>query len=81
MPAYKLHYFSSRGMGETIRQIFAVAKQDYEDVRYQLADFQQHKDKFPFGQLPVLEEDGKQLGQSGTIQRYLARKFGEYGLN
>ncbi|KHJ91458.1 hypothetical protein OESDEN_08679 [Oesophagostomum dentatum] len=35
----------------------------------------------PFGQLPVLEIDGKQLAQSIAISRFLARKFGFAGSN
>lgn len=31
----------------------------------------------PFGVLPMLEVDGKQLSQAGAIFRYLAREFGE----
>ena len=37
-----------------------------------------HVSDMPFGQLPLLETEGFALGQSLTIARYLARKFGEF---
>ena len=35
----------------------------------------------PFGQVPILEVDGKVLSQSITIARYLARQHGLAGKN
>lgn len=35
----------------------------------------------PFGHVPVLEVDGKQLSQSVTIARYLAKQHGLAGRN
>ena len=34
MPTYKLTYFNVRGLAETSRFMFAAAKQDYEDFRF-----------------------------------------------
>jgi len=36
MPSYKLQYFDIRGLAETARFIFAVAKVPYEDARFSL---------------------------------------------
>ncbi|KAI6234507.1 Glutathione S-transferase sigma [Aphelenchoides fujianensis] len=71
-PAYKLFYFDCRNLGETARMILRYA----QDVRIDLAEWPQLKSTFPFGTLPVLEEDGRQLGESCAIARYLGRKYG-----
>ncbi|XP_072033228.1 S-crystallin SL11-like [Amphiura filiformis] len=81
MPTYKLKYFNGRGRGELIRIIFEVAGVKYEDVRIQYEDWPSLKPKTPFGQLPVLEIDGKEVSQSKAITRYLAREYGFYGAN
>ena len=35
----------------------------------------------PFGQVPVLEVDGKKIHQSNAISRYLAKQYGLMGKN
>ncbi|KAK6739296.1 hypothetical protein RB195_021002 [Necator americanus] len=79
MPQYKFTYFNGRYIGECARQLFALADQQYDDVRLTLEEFFAIKDKLPFGQLPLLEEDDRELTQSNAINRYLARKFGFAG--
>lgn len=37
--------------------------------------------EMPFGQVPVLEVDGKKVCQSVAISRYLAKQFGVAGKN
>ncbi|CAJ0605916.1 unnamed protein product [Cylicocyclus nassatus] len=81
MVQYRLTYFDGRGTAEIIRQIFAVAGEKFEDVRVIQQGWPKLKANTPFGQLPVLEIDGKQLAQSAAIARYLARKFGLAGKN
>ncbi|KAL6736883.1 hypothetical protein Aduo_007185 [Ancylostoma duodenale] len=79
MVHYKLTYFDGRGAAEIIRQVFALAGQEYEDVRLSFEEWPKHKAEMPFGQMPVLEVDGKQLAQSLAIVRFIARKFGFAG--
>ncbi|RCN48918.1 glutathione S-transferase protein [Ancylostoma caninum] len=79
MVQYKVTYFDGRGSAEIIRQIFVLADQEFEDVRLSQEEWPMHKSEMPFGQMPVLEVDGKQLGQSLAIVRFLARKFGFAG--
>ncbi len=81
MPSYKLIYFQSRGRGETIRFIFKQAGVDFEDVRISRDGWPKHKPNTPYGSVPVLEVDDKQLAGSGSIQRYLAEEFGLAGSN
>ncbi|KAF8371418.1 hypothetical protein PRIPAC_77847 [Pristionchus pacificus] len=79
MPSYKLNYFDARGLGEVSRQIFILSGTPYEDNRIPRDQWPALKDKTPFGTLPVLEVDGKQIPQSLAIARYLAKEFGFYG--
>ncbi|KAL6725757.1 hypothetical protein Aduo_007788 [Ancylostoma duodenale] len=78
MVLYKLTYFNGRGAAEIIRQVFVLAGQEYKDVRLSYGEWPKHKAQMPFGQLPVLEVDGKQLAKSRTIVRFIARKFGSF---
>ena len=80
MVHYKLTYKQGRGLAEVSRQLFVIAKVNFEDNRITDEQLAQIKNKIPFGQLPILEEDGKMLAQSKAIARYLARKFGNLSL-
>ncbi|XP_063925672.1 glutathione S-transferase-like [Zophobas morio] len=73
-PSYKLTYFDGRGLAETSRFLFKYGGIEFEDVRIKKEEWPQWKEKFAFGQVPVLEHEGKQVGQSIAIARYLAKK-------
>jgi len=79
---YKLTYFNFYFRGEAIRQLLYLGGADFEEVTVDFTDMDKWnklKSQMPFGQLPVLEFDGKKIGQSLTINRYLANKFGFAG--
>lgn len=80
-PHYKLIYFNARGRAEHIRFIFAYAGVEYEDERISREKWPELKKKMPFGLLPVLEIDGKQVAQSNAIARHLAKQYGLAGKN
>ncbi|CAG7731359.1 unnamed protein product [Allacma fusca] len=78
MPEYKLVYFDIRAVAEPIRWIFKAAKVPFEDERISYEDWKAEKKnpRFPLGQIPTLEVDGKVWTQSYAIGRYLAKTFG-----
>ncbi len=75
MAPIKLTYFNVQGKGETIRLILEVAKAYYKDTRTDFPKWGSMKETTPFNQLPVIVMVGEELAQSGTIIRYLARKY------
>jgi glutathione S-transferase len=79
MVHYKLTYFNGRGRAEIVRLIFAVAGVEYEDVRLDKEKWPALKPSTPFGQVPIIEFEGKTFCQSNAIGRYLARKFNVAG--
>ncbi|XP_055346026.1 probable glutathione S-transferase 7 [Paramacrobiotus metropolitanus] len=79
MPSYKVSYFDMKGRGELARLVLAAAGQKFEDNRLAKGDWGTMKPGTPYGQLPVLEVDGKMLGQSGAMVRYVARQHGLMG--
>ncbi|GMS92626.1 hypothetical protein PENTCL1PPCAC_14801, partial [Pristionchus entomophagus] len=81
MPSYKLSEFDTRGLAEVSRQLFILSGTPYEDNRISKDQWPALKEKYGFGELPVLEVDGKQIPQSLAIARYLAKEFGFYGAN
>ncbi|KAH9496333.1 Glutathione S-transferase 1 [Bulinus truncatus] len=79
MPSYKLTYFNARGRAELARVLFVLGGQEFEDERIQMQDWPSLKATTPFGQLPVLDVDDKQIAESVAIVNYLAGEFGYYG--
>ncbi|XP_076766324.1 glutathione S-transferase-like [Xylocopa sonorina] len=81
MPTYKLTYFPIEGLAEPIRFLLSYAEIPFEDHRFDRDDWPKIKPTTPFGQVPVLEVDGKQVAQSVAICRYLAKQCGLAGKN
>ncbi|XP_043474059.1 glutathione S-transferase-like [Leptopilina heterotoma] len=81
MPNYKLTYFPVKALGEPIRFVMSYAKIEFEDDRFDRENWPKLKDQMPYGQVPVLEVDGKQMHQSNAICRYFAKQCGLAGKN
>lgn len=74
MPHIRFSYFNIKGnRGQVARLAFDIAGLDYEDVRLDRDAFRAAKPSYPFGQVPVIEIDGKMYAQSGAINRYVGK--------
>mmetsp|Transcript_32562 Transcript_32562/g.36922 ORF Transcript_32562/g.36922 Transcript_32562/m.36922 type:complete len:213 (-) Transcript_32562:242-880(-) len=73
-----LHYFDVHGRGDPIRFMLYHAKVDFEDKRYSFEEFGPVKETLglEFGQIPMLEFEGKKLFQTNAILEYIGAKFG-----
>jgi len=70
----KLYYFDGLGRGEVIRWILYYGGVNFEDIRFPSLT-EEVKKRARWGQVPLLEVDGKALTQSVAISRYLAEKY------
>jgi len=81
-PDLKLYYFNIKGKGEQIRLICAYSGLKLEDYRFESRDqflAMKNSSRLPFGQVPMLEVDGKvAMVQSTSIMRYLGKLSGLY---
>jgi glutathione S-transferase len=79
MPKLKLTYFDfPGGRGEVARIAFAIGNVPFEDDRVKLADWPTRKSTTPFGRLPILEVDGREVAQSNGINRLVGKLTGLY---
>ncbi|KAJ8715260.1 hypothetical protein PYW08_005241 [Mythimna loreyi] len=79
MSKYVFYYFDTKALGESSRLLMAYGGQEFEDRRHTPEEWPAIKPKTLYGQVPVLEIDGKQYAQSLAISRYLGRKYGLVG--
>jgi len=84
MPDIKLTYFNLRGRGEGVRVLLYYAGKNFEDKRIppaweDMEGWKEMKPTTPWGTLPVLEYDGKVIGQSLSMARFLANELGLAG--
>lgn len=92
MAKYKLIYYDLPGRGEPIRWMLAYGRVPFEDYRIREVpayiapdsprpEWTALKPNTPFGTLPVLLVEGRYLGESYAIGRYLGRTCGLAGAN
>ena len=86
LPKLKLTYFNIQGPAEKVRLALTIGKVPFEDHRIAMPGQsdewkEQYKPKTPFGKVPVLEIDGKEVvSQSDALLRYAGILANENGV-
>jgi len=81
MSDIKLTYFPAKGRAEVSRVILSYSGAKFTDERLTGEQFGAIKSSLPYGQIPLLNYNGKVICQSLTIARFLAAEFGLAGRN
>ena len=81
MSKFVLNYFGGNGRAVTARALLTVGKADWKNNQVKNEDWGKLKPTFEFGQMPILEHNGKQYSQSVAINIYLAKTLKLYGKN
>ena len=77
MTNYRLTYFDAPvSRGEECRLALHLADLPIEDERLNRDQWAARKESTPFGALPVLTVDGRQLAQSNAILRFIGSQHG-----
>jgi glutathione S-transferase len=77
MTNYKITYFDAPvSRGEECRLALHLAGLPFEDERLNRDQWAARKESTPFGALPVLTVDGRQLAQSNAILRFVGSQHG-----
>lgn len=88
---YVLKYFDAKGIVEPTRVMFAIADVEYDDVRYPINPHTYDREEYKLAvergdfkmnldRAPILIVDGTVvIGQSRTIERFVAKRLGFFG--
>ena len=82
--AWRLHYFPESGNSYKLALMLTLCGERFEPVWTDFASGvtwtpEWRRDVNPMGEIPVLEEDGRRLTQTGPILLHLAERFGRLG--
>eukprot|EP00854_Cymbomonas_tetramitiformis_P020050 gene20050-24002_t len=75
-----LTYFPIEGAAEKVRLALAMTGTDFEDIRIKFPEWQELKPTTKYGQLPIMNIDGKEIAQSPAMLRWCGRTLGDGSL-
>lgn len=84
MSQYRLHYFPESGNSYKLALMLTLCDQTFEPIWTDFASrvtwtAEWRANVNPMGEIPVLEEDGVKLTQTGSLLIRLSKQFGRFG--